>query len=168
MNMQEEILDLVSPDDIVIGQMERSMIYQKKLSNFRVVNAFVFNSQGQMWIPRRTAQKKLFPLCLDASMGGHVTSGETYQQAFERELLEELGFDAREVPYSVVGRLIPSHDGTSAFMIVYKVLADQVPCYNIKDFCEYMWIYPKDLIDKLNNGDVAKGDLEKIVKKLFL
>src|ERR1044072_3256275 len=98
--MNDELLDLVSPDDVVIGQALRSVIYAHDWSNFRVVNAFIINDQGKLWIPRRTANKQLFPLCLDASMGGHVAAGETYHQAFVRELQEELNIDASTVKYT--------------------------------------------------------------------
>ena len=95
--MFEEILDLVSQEDIVIGQLPRSEVYNQKLSNFRAVTAFIINEQGQLWIPRRTKNKRIFPLCLDTSMGGHVEAGESYQQAFERELLEELNLHAKDL-----------------------------------------------------------------------
>ena len=134
--MSDEILDLVSVDDIVIGQLSRLEVYNQKLSNFRVVNAFVVNDKGQLWIPRRTKTKRIFPLCLDASMGGHVTSGETYEQAFKRELQEELGLDADTITYEMIGKLNPYDHATSAFMQVYKIHLNQVDDYNAQDFCD--------------------------------
>jgi len=74
----DEYLDLVDLQDSVIGRKLRSEVYAEHLSNFRVVNAFVLNSKGELWIPRRTADKRIFPLCLDMSVGGHVESGESY------------------------------------------------------------------------------------------
>lgn len=166
--MHDEILDLVNDQDVVIGQELRSVVYAQKLSNFRVVNAFIINDKGQLWIPRRTATKRLFPLSLDASMGGHVSSGETYQQAFERELQEELGLDATTVTFKILGRLNPAQHNTSAFMQVYAVYVNQVDNYNTQDFCEYFWLSPQECIDKLNSGDKGKGDLPKIIQILFL
>jgi len=54
----DELLDLVDRNDKVIGREKRSIVYAKRLSNFRVINAFIRNSQGELWIPRRTAVKK--------------------------------------------------------------------------------------------------------------
>ncbi|WP_292736317.1 NUDIX domain-containing protein [Nostoc sp. JL31] len=41
---------------------------------------------------RRSAHKSIFPLCLDVSMGGYVETGETYEDALQRELKEEFNF----------------------------------------------------------------------------
>lgn len=165
--MSDEILDLVSHDDIIIGQLPRSEVYTQKLSNFRVVNAFIINDKGQLWIPRRTQTKRIFPLCLDTSMGGHVASGETYQEAFERELQEELNLNANTITYKMIGKLNPHDHGTSAFMQVYLVYLNKMDTYNTQDFCEYFWLTPQECIDKLNSGDISKGDLPKIIKHLF-
>ena len=68
--MDDEYLDLVNEKDEVIGKKLRSEVYAEGLSNFRVVNAFLVNSEGKLWLPRRGAHKRIFPLCLDMSMGG--------------------------------------------------------------------------------------------------
>ncbi len=75
MIQDDEILNIVDENDYVIGQKKRSEIYCQRLCNFRVVNAFVVNSLGQLWIPRRSAHKSIFPFCLDVSMGGQPLRG---------------------------------------------------------------------------------------------
>ncbi|MBP9764726.1 NUDIX domain-containing protein [Candidatus Babeliales bacterium] len=165
--MHDEMLDIVDDQDIVIGQKLKSLIYaDKKDYLIRVVNAFLINDQGELWIPRRTAHKKLFPLCLDASMGGHVMSGETYDQAFKRELQEELALDADTIEYTCVGKLSPMQHDTSAFMYVYCIRTNQVPQFNTDDFSHYMWIKPDLLLSKIEQGEPAKGDLKKMVHYL--
>jgi len=163
----EEILDLVDENDGVIGSKLRSEIYAEGLNNFRVVNAFVVNSEGKIWIPRRAANKRLFPLSLDMSMGGHVESGESYEEAFKRELEEELGLNATTIPHTLLGHLDPSRDSVSAFMNIYEIKSDAVPNYNKKDFIEYYWLTPKELLDKLAHGEKSKDDLPKLVKKFY-
>jgi len=93
--MEDELLDLVNEFDQVIGQEYRSNVYKNQLKYTRVVNAFIVNSKGQLWIPRRTAHKELFPSALDVSVGGHVSASENYETAFWREAQEELGLDIR-------------------------------------------------------------------------
>jgi isopentenyl-diphosphate delta-isomerase len=53
--MNDEYLDLVSENDEVIGKKLRSEIYAEHLSNFRVVNAFLVNSEGKLWVARLLA-----------------------------------------------------------------------------------------------------------------
>lgn len=164
----DEMLDLVDKNDTVIGKKLRSAVYKENISNFRVVNAFLINAEGKLWIPRRSSHKKLFPLCLDTSMGGHVMSGETYEDAFFRELQEEVGINAAHHTYTYIGSLNPHEHDTSAFMKVYILYVNHAPQYNTQDFIEYLWLHPQELIDLLEKGEKSKGDLPKIVKHLFL
>lgn len=75
MRIDDEYLDLVSDDDDFVDKKLRSEVYEEGLRNFRVVNAFLVNSAGKIWTPRRSPSKSIFPLCLDVSVGGHVGSG---------------------------------------------------------------------------------------------
>lgn len=164
---QDEYLDIVDDDDLVIGKKKRSEVYAEHLSNFRVVNAFVVNSRGEIWTPRRTASKRIFPLCLDMSMGGHVESGETYEQTLKRETQEELNIEIDQVPHRLLGYLTPQKDGVSAFMNVYEIQIEQSPDFNKDDFSEYFWFTPKALLERIEGGDKAKGDLPKLVEIFY-
>jgi isopentenyldiphosphate isomerase len=162
----DEVLDIVSVNDEVIGQEARSVIYAKNLSCFRVINGFICNSEKKLWIPRRHPQKKLFPLHLDASVGGHVGAGEAYEDAFIREAKEELGLDVLSCSYSRVARLTPPEHNTSAFMWVYIIRSDEVPHYNTNDFCGFEWLSPEEIFQKLATGDKAKSDLIPILEAI--
>jgi len=166
--MQDELLDIVNEQNEVIGQMMRSEVYKNKQSNFRAVNAFLVNDTGKLWIPRRIKTKKLFPDCLDASVAGHVAAGETYQEGLVRETMEELGIDLAKQPYECLGLMTPHVHGTSAFANVYLIRTNDVPSYNRKDYYEFYWLSPKQLIDRLENGDKSKSDLPIMVRNFFL
>lgn len=165
--MHDELLDLVDAEDRVIGQKRRSEVYAEKLHNVRVVNLFIVNSRGELWIPRRTAHKRSFPLCLDMSMGGHVESGETYEETFRRELREELNLDADTVPSRLLGYLTPHTHDIHAFMKVWEIRMDEAPPYNPDDFCEYSWLTPAALLKRLADGDKGKSDLSKLVRIFY-
>jgi len=163
----DELLDLVDQSDNVIGSSLRSIVYEKGLSNFRVINCFLKNSNGELWIPRRTAQKRVFPLCLDVSMGGHVSSGESYEEAFMRELDEELNIKAHEISFNEVGYFTPHEHKVSAFMKVYEIITDVSPLYNPNDFIKAEWLKPAVVIERLSGGDKGKGDLPTLIKLLY-
>ncbi|MBI5003628.1 NUDIX domain-containing protein [Candidatus Kaiserbacteria bacterium] len=165
--MQDEYLDLVNENDEIIGTKLRSEVYADHLSNFRVINVFVVNSRGELWIPRRTANKRMFPLCLDMSTGGHVESGETYDQAFKRETQEELNIDTDKFPNRLLGHLTPAKDNVSAFMQVYEIKTDEAPKYNPEDFTEYFWLTPNDFFKRLVEGEKTKGDLPTLVRHFY-
>lgn len=163
----DEYLDLVDEHDNVIGKKLRSEIYAEGLSNFRVVVAFVKNAKGELWIPRRTAKKRLFPLGLDMSMAGHVASGETYENALQRELKEELNWDAERVTPSFLGHLEPKKNGVSAFMNVYEIKSDEAPPFNKNDFIEAFWLTPHALLERIAQGEKVKDDLPKLIKIFY-
>ncbi len=165
--MNDEYLDLVDEKDNVIGKKLRSEAYAEGLSNFRVVNAFIVNSQGKLWIPLRGPNKRIFPLSLDMSMGGHVESGETYDQAFMRETQEELGIDTNATPWKMLGHLTPGKDNTAAYMNVYEIQSDTPPNYNPDDYTEYFWLTPQEVLEKIETGTKTKDDLPKLIKIFY-
>ena len=165
--MHDEKLDLVDEEDQVIGVLSRSEVYARGLHNIRVVNLFVVNNEGNLWIPRRTAHKKLYPLHLDMSMGGHVMSGEKYDEAFSRETQEELRIDVAKTPYRFLRHLTPHEHGVSAFMNVYEITQDAAPDYNTDDFMEYFWLTPRDLLAWIASGEKTKSDLPKLIKIFY-
>lgn len=166
-NMTDEYLDLVDKNDQVIGKKLRSEIYAENIHNFRVVNLFLKNSKGELWIPRRTAHKRLFPLALDISMGGHVESGETYEEALLRETQEELNINLGETPHRFLGKVTPPTHGVYSYSRVYEILSDKAPSYNPEDFCEYFWLTPEALLAWIAQGEKSKGDLPILVKLFY-
>ncbi len=57
----------------------------------RAVHIFLMDSRGRLWIEKRGPNVDTCPLYYDCSAAGHVAKGETYEQAAEREVAEELG-----------------------------------------------------------------------------
>ncbi len=171
----EEILDIVDAHDRVIRTAPRSELNDVILRDeplrdgyFRAINGFIENDKGQLWIPRRTATKKLFPFCLDTSVGGGVSAGETYEQAFAREALEEVNIDISRVAFTEIGYLNPLEHGVFAFMKVYKIRMNEAPAYNTDDFCDYYWLTPHEVAQRIVEGECAKSDLLKLLNILYL
>lgn len=159
----DEYLDLVDENDNVIGRKLRGEVYAEGLSNFRVINAFVKNSKGELWIPLRGPHKRIYPNALDMSVGGHVESGEEYDLSFARETSEELNIDTTKTQWKLLGKCTPHEHGVSAFTQVYEIETDEALNYNPDDFTEASWLTPAELRAKLKNGMPAKSDLIKLL-----
>lgn len=102
------------------------------------------------------------------SIGGYVKSGESYDGAFRRELKEELNMDLDMIQCVELGKLSPYKTHISSFTAVYVVYTDETSLFNTNDFSEASWVKPKDLIEKLKNGESAKSDLQPILEAFLL
>jgi isopentenyldiphosphate isomerase len=164
MKDDNELLDIVDENDLVVGKTTRSKIYKQGLQNHRVINAFLQNSKGQIWVNRRSKNVSMFPGGLDLSVGGHVKSGESYEQALKREVKEELNIDLNEVRYCLLDYLSPYRDGVSAFTKLYMIESDQNPKINRHEFADGYWITPEILFEQIKAGMPAKSDLPKLLE----
>ncbi|MCK4265109.1 NUDIX domain-containing protein [Candidatus Babeliales bacterium] len=160
--MSDELLDIVNEHDEVIGQGFRADVLTKKLG-CRVINAFLINNKNELWIPVRSPRKKLFPSCLDMSVGGFVAAGETYKQAFEREAKEELNIDLQKYEFTEIAKLSPI-DNVSCHMMVYIIDTNKTPLYNTNDFVSGQWLSIEEIKEKIASGQPAKGDLLQLLE----
>ena len=85
-----EEVDVVDAHDNVVGKEKRDVAHKKKLLH-RVVFVMLFDADGNLYVQQRSLKKDLYPGFLEGSLSGHVMSGESFQEAAERELHEELG-----------------------------------------------------------------------------
>jgi isopentenyl-diphosphate delta-isomerase type 1 len=91
----QEVLDVIDANDDVVGQATRDECHAKFLRH-RAVQIFVFDTNGRIFVQKRTKTKDVFPGLYEASCSGHVQTGEAYRQAAVRELAEELGITHQE------------------------------------------------------------------------
>lgn len=92
---EKEVVDVIDDQDEVIGQATRAECHAQLLRH-RVIQVFVFNPEGKIFVQKRTMTKAVFPGLYEASVSGHVQAGEAYKQAAVRELAEELGITHAE------------------------------------------------------------------------
>ena len=160
-----EYLDLVDKNDNVIGKEDRDEIYKKGLRNFRVINIMIFTSDGKIIVPQRSADRRVFPNCYDFSVGGHVSSGETYEQAAYRELEEELGITG--VKLQEIGYFKPYDIDTSSFSKMYKLTYDGDLNYDKQGIKEIFYMTKNEISELVNNSpEKFKEDYPKFFKWL--
>jgi len=87
----EEWFDLVTPEGKIIGKAPRSLVHGNPDLLHPVVHVHIFNSQGEIFLQKRSDNKDVQPGKWDTAIGGHVHSGETIEHALHREAEEELG-----------------------------------------------------------------------------
>ena len=85
-----EEVDIVDAHDNVVGKEKRDVAHEKGLLH-RVVHVMLFDPDGRLYVQQRSQKKDLYPGYWEGSLSGHVLSGESYKEAAERELHEELG-----------------------------------------------------------------------------
>jgi isopentenyl-diphosphate delta-isomerase len=83
-----DLIDIIDENDKVIGKKEKDSVHEDG-DWHRVSHAWVLNSKDDVLCHRRADIKKMFPGLWDVIIGGHLSSGETYEEAVKRELEEE-------------------------------------------------------------------------------
>ncbi len=92
--MNDEILEIVDDDDKVIGTKSRRNIHQEGLLH-REIHVWFYTPKGEIIFQHRAKNKDTYPDLLDATVGGHVEVGDTYEQTAIKEVKEETGLDLK-------------------------------------------------------------------------
>lgn len=156
----QEQLDLVDVNDKVIGKHDRQWFYQSENHFYRVVNAFVINSEGKIFIPLRKKKTGRFSGLYDFSVGGHVLAGESYEEAMIRETKEELGIDIDAEHLSEILYLTyPNVLKTSSFSKLYLIHCPLTE-FELEDKIEKgLWCSVEDIFRmQYSNPEMFKSD----------
>lgn len=88
--MSKEFLNIVDDDDNVIGIEDRTVIHEQGLLH-REVHVYFITPDGKIIFQHRAKDKDTYPNLLDATVGGHVEIGDSYEETAFKEVLEETG-----------------------------------------------------------------------------
>jgi NADH pyrophosphatase NudC (nudix superfamily) len=162
----DELIDIVDEYDQVIKTIWRSQSRGEK--HHRIVLAFLRYSDGSMCFLRRTADKEVFPSCL-AVVGGCVQSGESYEEAFKREVMEEVSIDVTQHEYRLLGVVHPSEVIPGyIFKAVFEVIISDLNIpFNPDDFSEYTWVQPHEFVHTLAKTDKIAPDLPFLLNRFY-
>jgi isopentenyl-diphosphate delta-isomerase type 1 len=120
-NLSEETFVVVDEDDEIIGKASRTECHEKGLIH-RSVMFFVFDEQGRILVTKRTQNKDFFPGYWSIALGGHVHSGETYEEAVVREAKEEVGLEVEPTFLTSFKKRIPEEkENVRVYSLVAKV-----------------------------------------------
>ena len=91
-SVPEEWFPIVDEEGNTIGKALRSVCHDgNSMLLHPVVHLHLFNTKGELFLQKRAKTKDIQPGKWDTSVGGHVSPGETPDEALMREAGEELG-----------------------------------------------------------------------------
>jgi len=87
----DELLVVVDESDQVIGSATRMECHRNPDLIHRAAYVLIFNSEGKLFLHKRSQTKDTCPGMWSISVAGHVGLGESYKNTITREMKEEIG-----------------------------------------------------------------------------
>lgn len=92
--MKNDYLDIVDENDNIIGRETREKVHQAGLLH-REIHVHFLTPNKEVIFQHRSKDKDFYPDLLDATVGGHVDSGDDYVFSAIKEVEEETGLKLR-------------------------------------------------------------------------
>ena len=158
----EEVFDVVDEEGKVVGSALRSACHSNPGLIHRSVHVFVMNPNGGIYLQKRAGDKDIQPGRWDTSVGGHLSTGESYETAAKREMEEELGLAA--VPRFLY-RYLWRSDRETELVQTYLLETEAVPVPDPGEIEEGRF-FPLDEIDEMMGGDLLTPNLREEIRRL--
>ena len=160
---RDELFYLVDDNDEVLGSVTRGQAHSSNSIRHRSIFILLFNDQNELLLQKRSLDKDTFPGFWTVSVSGHVAYGQSYDEAAQREMAEEIGLD---LPLDFVDKIyLPAE---REFASIYRAtLSSEVKInFDQDEISQVKWIAKKQLVEFLTENEVtpaARQVLEKFI-----
>jgi isopentenyl-diphosphate delta-isomerase type 1 len=151
---QAELFYWVDENDEVLGSIPRKVAHSDRSKIHRAAGVLVFN-QGKLLLQKRSMHKDTNPGCWSLSASGHLTFGQSYEEAARRELEEELGIK-EEIEF--LGKQLFDFEIEQEYFAVYKAEYGETPThFDRSEVEEVRWVEVEKLAEFMRDNKVSKA-----------
>ena len=140
----KDILNIVDENDEIIGQETREKIHSDGLLH-REVHVYFVTPNKEIIFQHRAKDKDTFPDLLDATVGGHVEMGDSYEKTAVKEAEEETGLKIKASDLIFAGKIKNRSEDRITGKINYAFLA------------VYLYVYTGDVSELKIEAGKALG-----------
>lgn len=144
--MDDELFDVVNEKNKVIGQAPRKEVHTKGYIH-RSVAFYLFDKLGRVFVNQRTANKEFYPEHWSIVFGGHLHTGESYEDALLREAKEEAGIEGKPIFITSFKKRFDKEDKEN--VRVCGFVTDQKPKLNSDELKQGQFMTLKELEQKI-------------------
>jgi|SRR5579859_366121 len=163
---QSELFYLVDELDNVLGSVTRREAHADPKKIHRGVFIIVKNPEKQILFQKRSQYKDTHPGFWNLSSSGHVTFGQTYEDAASREMLEEIGLSA---PLQFVDKFFISESNEAEIDAVFEAQVEN-PNFQLDptEVDEVKWVYENQLTDFIHANLVSSAVIFVLQKLKYI
>lgn len=165
--MIEEQVDIIDAQGKVVNTVPKSLAHQQGLLHKTVIAELV-NSRGEYCLVKQSSSKQDSGQFV-SPVGGHVSAGETEDEALIRECEEECGLTPSN--FKFIGKTIYNREvigrKENHLFIVYEIYTDQNPILN-HESVEFKWFSETEIKSLLKSKpDTFGAAWHHVFKNIF-
>jgi len=142
---------VVDPDGRVTGIAPRKLCHDgKSMLLHPVVHLHLFNTAGELFLQKRSLDKDIQPGKWDTSVGGHISPGESIEDALRREAFEEIGL--RNFIPEPAGKYIWESDRERELVYSFICVSDETPVIDMNEAVEGRFWKAEEIHENIGKG----------------
>ena len=170
----KEIIDEYNSRGEKIGVIDKDIAHEKGLWH-KSVHVWLINSNNEILLQYRCAEKKLYPNTWDCYFAGHISTGESSIQAVQREGKEEIGIDVDldNLTFILTNReklkyeSINSNEFVDIFILKQDFKLDEIS-FQKEEVSDAKYVSIEEFFNLIDNNKLFPHKIEYMVLKEYL